>query len=612
MSFKQRRSLKYCWPRLSEFERINYNASPGAVRANQEAIHLTRLSVAERIVMAAQAVRHGGRAFKRVGVRPLLALVGVRARPPRRLVIAPQDIRTSDPTVADDIYAGYFAFASRVVDARNESPFTLVGPSLEWENALMGFGWLRHLRAADTNLARENARALVSEWLHLHGSPSDARAYAQDASQVWEPIVAARRLMSWISQSPLLLEGADADFYALFLKSIGRHVAFLRVEMRSGLSGEARLFAAIALAQTAVCCDGYSRLLKRAGKWLGEELDAQILPDGGHVTRNPQMLIDLLFDLLPLRQAYTSRNVLAPQQLISAIDRMLPMLRLFRPPDSSLALFNGMGVTAPDMLATLLGYDDARAQPILNAPFSGYQRFETIDAVVMADVGAAPPPDFSTRAHAGALSFELSLEGFRVVGNCGAPSVQRGPLREAARMSAAHSTLTLAEESSARLAHETGLGAWACGRIFIGPKIHDLSRREGAEKIGFEARHDGYESRFGLSHLRRVSLRVEGGRVDGLDALIPAPGRSAPDGQPYAIRFHLHPTVKAARVDREHGVMLALPNGAHWLFHASGRDVELEDGAFFASADGGRAAQQIVVRGMSDVDPETAWVFLRG
>ena len=29
-----------------------------------------------------------------------------RARGPQRLVIAPQDIRTSDPTVADDIYAG--------------------------------------------------------------------------------------------------------------------------------------------------------------------------------------------------------------------------------------------------------------------------------------------------------------------------------------------------------------------------------------------------------------------------------------------------------------------------------------------------------------------------
>jgi len=581
-------------------------------------MHLKRLSVAERILVVAHAARHGGRAVKRACARPLSLMSGLRPRPPKRLVIAPQDIRTSDPIVADDIYAGYFAFAGRVVDASNQSPFLLVGPSQEWENNLMGFSWLRHLRAADTNLARQNARALVAEWLSLQGSPSvsaaagEAQGRSHETPCAWKPVVAARRLMSWISQSPLLLEGADAEFYGLFLKGIGRHVAFLRAQMRFELSGETRLFTAIALAQTALCSDGYGRLLKRSGKWLDEELQAQILPDGGHVGRNPQTLIDLLFDLLPLRQAYTSRNVAPPPQLISAIDRMLPMLRMFRHPDSSLALFNGMGVTAPDMLATLLGYDDARAQPILNAPFSGYQRFESADALLIADIGAAPPPDFSTRAHAGALSFELSLDGFRTIGNCGAPSIQRGPLREAARLSAAHSTLIVGDESSARLADETGLGPWAGGRIFIGPKIHDFSRRDEQSECGFEARHDGYVSRFGLNHFRSIALSVEGGRVEGLDRLEPVGKRKPPASLPYVIRFHLHPGVKAARVEREHGVMLVLPNGAAWLFHASGRKVELEEGAFFASADGGRQAQQIVVRGIADSDPETRWVFLRG
>ena len=100
--------------------------------------------------------------------------------------------------------------------------------------------------------------------------------------------------------------------------------------------------------------------------------------------------------------------------------------------------------------------------------------------------------------------------------------------------------------------------------------------------------------------------------MEGLDRLEAAGKRKPPAGLPYVIRFHLHPGVKAARVEREHGVMLVLPNGAAWLFHASGREVELEEGAFFASADGGRQAQQIVVRGIAESDPETRWVFLRG
>ena len=96
----------------------------------------------------------------------------------------------------------------------------------------------------------------------------------------------------------------------------------------------------------------------------------QILPDGGHVARNPQTLVDLLTDLLPLRQAYATQGVEPPRALLNAIDRMMPMLRLFRHADGSLALFNGMSVTPPDTLATLLAYNDARAQPIENAPHS--------------------------------------------------------------------------------------------------------------------------------------------------------------------------------------------------------------------------------------------------
>src|SRR5918998_1078832 len=39
----------------------------------------------------------------------------LRARSPERLLFAPQDLRTSDPTVAGDIYARLFVFARRAV-----------------------------------------------------------------------------------------------------------------------------------------------------------------------------------------------------------------------------------------------------------------------------------------------------------------------------------------------------------------------------------------------------------------------------------------------------------------------------------------------------------------
>src|SRR5689334_10129388 len=66
-----------------------------------------------------------------------------------RLVIAPQELRTADATRASEIYGGRFAFAGKVVICDRRSPFEMTPPSEEWAATLLGFAWLRHLRAAD-------------------------------------------------------------------------------------------------------------------------------------------------------------------------------------------------------------------------------------------------------------------------------------------------------------------------------------------------------------------------------------------------------------------------------------------------------------------------------
>lgn len=546
--------------------------------------------------------RHAARLKLHSVRRALRAATPSGRQPPQRLVIAPQDIRTSDPTVADDIYAGYFAFGSRVVDARGSSPFAILPPTEEWEAGLLGFSWLRHLRASHTELARENARALVREFLVLYPRPSRACA--------WRPEVAARRTLSWVSQSPLLLEGADAEFYNLFIRALGRHVAFLRTELSGGLVGEPRLLAAIALMQATLCADGYVSLRGRATRWLSDELVRQVLPDGGHIGRNPRVIVELLLDVLPLRQAFSARSLPVPEALSNAIDRMIPMVRMLRHPDASLALFNGMGLSEPDMLATALAYDDARTAPIMNAPLSGYQRLEAADVVAIMDAGAPPPPDFSREAHAGALSFELSADGHRLVVNCGAPA-QGGPLREAARLTAAHSTLCVADASSARIPYEEGGRDWCDGQIVLGPSPVKAARIDDEDGVSVEAAHDGYASRFGLVHVRRLFVLADGRGVEGRDRLAPV-RRVADDDTPYTIRFHLHPAVKVGRVANGAGALLVTPSGDQWTFHAGGVPVEIEDSAYFAVPERMRAARQLVVRGGALSLPEVNWVFTRG
>ena len=47
---------------------------------------------------------------------------------------------------------------------------------------------------------------------------------------------------------------------------------------------------------------GQQRHIAGATKRLVDELKRQILPDGGHISRNPGALLEMLIDLLPLRR----------------------------------------------------------------------------------------------------------------------------------------------------------------------------------------------------------------------------------------------------------------------------------------------------------------------
>src|SRR6266480_167822 len=129
---------------------------------------MSRVSVAERtrlsVFLARGLVR---RVVSRVATHPIVNWPYSFAKADR-LVIAPQDLRTTDATRASEIYSGRFVFAGKVVICDSCSPFEIAPPSEDWAVALLGFSWLRHLRAAQSGITRANARALVDEWVALN------------------------------------------------------------------------------------------------------------------------------------------------------------------------------------------------------------------------------------------------------------------------------------------------------------------------------------------------------------------------------------------------------------------------------------------------------------
>jgi uncharacterized heparinase superfamily protein len=559
----------------------------------------------ERMRWAALTSVRAARVLAKRASAPYHLIRALAIVPPTRLRIAPPDIRTVDSTVADEIYHGCFSFEGKTVYAQAVSPFEMAWPSAPWRRALAGFSWLRHLRSEEGSHARDHGRAHVAAFLAIRKPIPDDPAF--------EPAVRARRVLSFLSQSPLLLDDADAEFYERFMSGLAADVRALSQSLGAAtLTADERLLCVLAFAEYCICADAAAAIQPRATRLLGQELDRQITSDGGHIGRNPQTLLDLLLDLLPVRRIYGAWGRSAPQAVMGAIDRIIPMLRMLQHGDGSLALFNGMGATSLDLLASVLSHEDSPGSALASAPYAGYQRLEGGEALVIVDAGPPPPLEFSQSAHAGCLAFEYSIGFDQVIVNCGAPPLRYTAARQTARATAAHSTLVLNDRSSCRFAVGEGLEKWLDGRIVAGPREVRVERRHASSGDVLELSHNGYVADYGMLHERVLALTHDGARFIGEDRLLA--GKPGQDLQPcdFVIRFHIHPRVAVAPTADGKKIELLLPSGERLLFSARGVIPAIEESIFFAAAQGPCRSLQIVLAGSATAETRVRWAFRRG
>jgi len=230
---------------------------------------------------------------------------------------------------------------------------------------------------------------------------------------------------------------------------------------------------------------------------------------------------------------------------------------------------------------------------------------------MLADTGPPPPIGVSQEAHAGCLSFELSSKQHRIVVNCGMPATNRASWRHVARGTAAHSTVTVNEAGSCRFLAARWLRHLLGTPIVAGPSEVPVAREDRADGVVLRASHDGYADTFGILHQRTWRLSPDGRSLDGEDVFAPSSGEKLPGGgrDEFAVRFHLHPAVKASRLTDGHGAMLMLPNREVWTLEAYEDPVTLEESVFLAGSEGPRRAVQLVIHGRARNVPRVRWTF---
>lgn len=531
---------------------------------------------------------------------------------PERVLIAPPDLRVADPQLAQEFYHGRYALAGRLVETGSLSPFAIEPPTDAWEAALHSFGWLRNMRAAGTELAMVNARALVEDWIRMHGRRIDGIA--------WRPDVTAQRIIAWLQHSNIILSTSDLPTYRKFMRSLSVQVRYLRTMASVMDDGEDKLRARIALAFASLALPVSQSTARSARRHLEYELNRQIMPDGGHISRNPSTVLELLADLLPLRQTYNNGTETPPKALIDTVERMLPALRFFRHQDGSLALFNGVGPTLPERIISVLRHDETGGAPLQHAPHSGYERLSMGSTTIIADTGLPPPVTASRDAHAGCLAFEMSSGRQRYIVNSGVDRYGPAEFRPLGRTTAAHSTATFNDTSSCRFSLNSNLSTMLGTPIIAGPTKVQRERLEALGELGFVASHDGYARLFGYHHQRQIILSHNGSLIEGADRFYKADekiyraasrrlNRKQQSGL-VTIRFHIHPQVHIS-TNADGLIMLQADQDDSWAFSCVEVEPQLEDSIFFAGFRGPVRSKQIVLTFAASQLEQVHWRFTR-
>ena len=507
----------------------------------------------------------------------------------RGLAHAPQEVWLGDARRGSAVLKREYVFAGHAETEPSNLWRNKATPQA-WQAALHGFDWLRDLRAVGGKAAREHGREMIVDWLER-----EDRWHPLS----WRPDVIAERLTNWLMAAEYFYPVDEPLDAKPFLGSLIRQSRHLGRVVGLLDPGADRLRVLCALVLTGVCMPVQARNLPRWLDMLSAESMAQIGTDGVHVTRSPAMHFLILRRLVELNGVLRDAGIDTPQPVERAIARMGASLRLLRHGDGRLCLFNDSNEEENWLIDLVLSRADALGHPAEPAPEdAGFQRLSANRTTVLMDAGPPPPPGFDGHAHAGALSFEMSVGRQRMIVNCGAYSGLREDWRFAQRTTAAHSTVTIDDYNSADVLNDEMIG--------FRPGISRIDRHEADGNLWLDATIDGYAGIAGLSHQRRLYLTANGANLRGEDSL------SGKRQHRFVARFHLHPSVTASLAQNEESVLLRLRDGDGWRFRAEGGAVDLQESVYLGFRGRPRRTLQIVITGAKRGGTATLkWAFVR-
>ncbi|MBK5921028.1 hypothetical protein CCR80_08285 [Rhodothalassium salexigens] len=397
-----------------------------------------------------------------------------------------------------------------------------------WRYHLHYFDWLSQDPAPDAGAAR----AMITRWI------DDNPPLSGDG---WEPYPISRRLAAWVKWLTLRRARGDRGLEPAQWSSLGLQARVLAQSLEYHLMGN-HLWAnakGLIAAGLALAGDEARGWLDTGRALLDQQLDEQVLDDGGHYERSPTyhaLLLEDLADLINLSRAYGEP---VPARWVETAQAMLAWLVAMTRPDGRLPLFNDAAHGAGPSPQALRAYAERLGLTVPDAPGdglvalarSGYFRYAAPGWWLVADAGAIGPDHIPGHAHADMLSFELSVDGRPLIVDTGTSTYEAGARRAVERGTAAHNTVEVAGTDQSEM--------WGAFRVARRARLRE--RHWGNDRL--RAAHDGYD-RLGVRHARYFTFAPDA--LTLTDTLTDTRTGRASDA-PAVARLHFAPGVRVVQ-----------------------------------------------------------------
>jgi uncharacterized heparinase superfamily protein len=501
-----------------------------------------------------------------------------------------RDPRMGDAERGREIGRGLWRIGAERISGEHASPWDRAHPSRHFSARLHSFSWLVDLASvgpsADARIAE-----LIHAWVAESGEWDDL---------AWDPELTAERLFAWLCWGRPAFEHSDPARRTALMRSAARQSRLLMMatsELNERHLGSIKAGVALVLAAAAGFPDA-DKLVGQGEELLMEACAKQFYPDGGHYSRSPEAMVEALCDLV------TAHDVLAeldepPPILRELLPKLANMVRMLRLGDGALGCFHGGSENQAPTIESALARSPGETRAPQYATHSAFQRLEAGALRILFDVGGAPPSAYSERAHASALAFEMSSETERLIVNVGSARELEPFARQAARMTNAHSTLSIGDAVSAQF--EDARRAKAPPRL-LGPQLDEVRRSSDDSGITVQGRHDGYKAQFGLLHRRYLFVDHDGKNLRGIDELIRPMKLKSPNPKapiPFAARFHLYPNVRARMIEQQVAV-LETPGGQRWRLRTDAGEMAVVPSIYWGGKPVPQESLQIVLSGAAD------------